>query len=221
MTAVKSRARRGMDKQAILETAFALFSEEGEAGFSVRKLGAAVGVDPMTVLHHFGSKDDLLRAIADHAVTLVELPAPSDDWRRDLRAVADTYRALAHRHPKVFHLHFRYNATGPSDHVSSEIVYCAMRRAGLSDAQAAGLGLAFYAFVLGFALAEAEGLLLPINEHDEDELMALDASAYKATRALVPALKDLNPDDAFAASMDALITGVAALASSGGQRGKP
>jgi len=31
-----------------------------------------------------------------------------------------------------------------------------MRRAGLPDERAAGLGLAFYAFVLGFALAEAE-----------------------------------------------------------------
>ena len=84
-----------------------------------------------------------------------------------------------------------------------------MRRAGLPDDRAAGLGLAFYAFVLGFALAEAEGLLRPINDADEAELDALDAEAYKATRALIPALKALDPDLAFSASMDAFIAGVA------------
>jgi AcrR family transcriptional regulator len=212
MAGLKSRARRGVEKQDILDAAFTLFTNEGEAGFSIRKLGALIGVDPMTVLHHFGSKDELLRAIADHAVRSVEVPRATASWRNDLRAVADAYRDLAHRHPRVFHLHFRYNATGPADHVSSEIVYCAMRRAGLAESEAAGLGLAFYAYVLGFALAESEGLLRPIGENDEAELNALDPVAYKATRALVPALKQLDPDAAFGVSMDAFIAGVAELA---------
>lgn len=163
----------------------------------------------MTVLHHFRSKDELLRALADHAVRGVEIPLATASWQNDLKAVANTFRSLAHRYPRIFHLHFRYHATGPADHVASEIVYCAMRRAGLPDDRAAGLGLAFYAFVLGFALAEAEGLLRPINDADEAELDSLDAEAYKATRALIPALKALDPDLAFSASMDAFIAGVA------------
>ncbi|MFA7307070.1 MAG: TetR/AcrR family transcriptional regulator C-terminal domain-containing protein [Hyphomicrobium sp.] len=209
MADLRPKVRRRFDKQAILEAAFELFAEEGESGFSIRKLAASVGIDPMTVLHHFRSKDELLRALADHAVCGVEIPLATASWQNDLKAVANTFRSLAHRYPRVFHLHFRYHATGPADHVASEIVYCAMRRAGLSDDRAAGLGLAFYAFVLGFALAEAEGLLRPINEADEAELDALDAGAYKATRALIPALKALDPDLAFSASMDAFIAGVA------------
>ena len=211
MADLRPKMRRRVDKQAILEAAFDLFAEEGEAGFSIRKLAGSVGVDPMTVLHHFRSKDELLRAIADHAVRGVEIPVATASWQNDLKAVANTFRSLAHRYPRIFHMHFRYHATGPADHVASEIVYCAMRRAGLSDEQAAGLGLAFYAFVLGFALAEAEGLLRPINESDAAELTALDADAYKSTRALVPALKALDPDFAFSASMDAFIAGVASF----------
>ena len=138
-----------------------MLSQEGESGFSVRKLGLCIGVDPMTVLHHFGSKDELLRAIADRALATVALPHPSNDWRADLRSVAAAYRDLAQRHPRLFHLHFRFHATGPADHASSEVVYRALRRAELPDADAAGLGLAFYAFLLGYALAEAEGLLAP------------------------------------------------------------
>jgi AcrR family transcriptional regulator len=186
-----------------------MLSREGEAGFSVRKLAGALRIDPMTVLHHFRSREELMREIADRALATVELPLPTGDWKRDLRAVAHAYRDLAHRHPRLFHLHFRFHATGPADHASSEVVYRALLSTGLSDAEAAGLGLAFYAFVLGFALAEAEGLLRPVSEDDAAELLALDPLGYPATRALVPAFKSLDPDLAFAASVDAFIDGVA------------
>lgn len=182
-------------------------SREGEAGFSVRKLGLHIGVDPMTVLHHFGSKDELLRRIADRALASVELPLPSGDWRTDLRQVAAAYRDLAHRHPRLFHLHFRFHATGPADHASSEVVYRALRGAGLPDAEAAGLGLTFYAFILGYALAETEGLLRPISDEDEAELLALDPLAYPATLALIPVFKALDRDAAFDTAVDAFIEG--------------
>lgn len=186
-----------------------MMSRVGEVGFSVRKLGSRIGVDPMTILHHFGSKEELLRRIADRALATVELPVPSADWRADLRNVATAYRDLAHRHPRVFHLHFRFHATGPVDHASSEVVYRALRNARLPDDEAAGLGLAFYAFVLGYALAEAEGLLRPISEEDEAELRALNPLACPATIALIPAFKTLDRDAAFNASVEAFIDGVA------------
>mgnify|MGYP003693949087 CR=1 FL=1 len=204
----RPRGRRGLDRDAILDAAFDMMSRVGEVDFSVRKLGSHIGVDPMTVLHHFGSKDELLRRIADRALATVELPLPSADWRADLRKVAVAYRDLAHRHPRLFHLHFRFHATGPADHASSEVVYRALRTAGLSDAEAAGLGLAFYAFILGYALAEAEGLLRPISDEDEAELLALDPLACPATQALIPAFKALDRDAAFDASVDAFVDGV-------------
>lgn len=203
------RARRP-DKAAILDCAFELLSEGGEEGFSVRKVAGRIGVDPMTVLHHFGAKDALLRAIADRALASVRLPKPSDDWRLDLKRIASAYRDLARRYPKIFHLHFRYHATGPADHASSEVVYRALLATGLAPKEAAGLGLAFYSFVLGFSLAEAEGLMLPLNEAEEGELLALDAEACPATRALIPAFKTLKPDHAFNSAVSAFIDGVAA-----------
>lgn len=212
MAEPKSRARRGVERSEILDAAFNLFASTGEQGFSIRKLAAALGVDPMTVLHHFGSKTELLRAIADRALRDIEMPVSTSNWQSDLKAVANAYRTLAHRHPLVFPLHFRYNATGPTDHISSEVVYCALRQAGLADAEVAGLGLAFYSFVLGFALAEGEGLLRPIGPNDETELEGLEPETYRATRSLIPALKTLDPEAAFDNSINVFILGVAALA---------
>jgi AcrR family transcriptional regulator len=209
----RSRTPRGLDRSAILETAFALLDEAGEDGFSVRKVGAAMGIDPMTVLHHFRSKEELLRQIADRALGSIELPRPSGDWRIDLKNVAVAYRRLAHRHPRLFHLHFRFHATGVADHVSSEIVYRALLDAGLPAERAAGLGLSFYAFVLGFALAEVEGLLKPLDGPEDEEMAALAADAFPATTRLLPAFRSLNSDQAFDDAIGAFICGIAAGAS--------
>ncbi len=204
----RSRTPRGLDRAAILEAAFALFDEAGEAGFSVRKVGAAMGIDPMTVLHHFKSKEELLRQIADRALGSIELPKPSGSWQDDLKNVADAYRRLAHRHPRLFHLHFRFHATGAADHTSSEIVYRALLDAGLATKEAAGLGLAFYAFVLGFALAEIEGLLRPLEGTEEAEMTALDAQQFPATCRLLPAFRTLEPGPAFDDAVGAFIAGI-------------
>jgi AcrR family transcriptional regulator len=202
------RGRRGLDRGAILDAAFDMLSRVGEVGFSVRKLGGRIGVDPMTVLHHFGSKEELLRRLADRALATVEMPLPSADWCADLRNVAAAHRDLAHRHPRLFHLHFRFHASWRAAQASSEVVYRALRSAGLPDDEAAALGLGFYAFILGYALAQAEGLLRPITDEDEAELKALDPLACPATLALIPAFKALDRDAAFDASVDAFIDGV-------------
>lgn len=209
MVKAQARGRRGLNRDDLLEAAFAFASKQGEAGFSLRKLGAVVGVDPMTLLHHFGSKDGLLREIADHSLKTVTLPAPTDDWRADLLAVAVAYRDLARRHPRLFPLHFRYHATGPRDHAASEVVHRALRASGLPDREAAGLGLAFFAFVLGFALAEAEGLMQPLSKAEEMELKALDATQFAATRAFIPAFKALDADATFDVTIAAFIDGIA------------
>ncbi len=214
----RPRAPRGLDKNAILKAAFDLLAAQGETGFSIRKLGAKAGIDPMTVLHHFGSKELLLRCIADRALSTVMLPPPSEDWQNDLRSVAGAYRDLARRYPRLFHLHFRFHATGPADHATSEVVYRAMRGAGLPDAEAAGVGLAFYAFVLGCGLAETEGLMQPLTSGEEAELRALDSTHCQATVALIPAFKTLNSSAAYAVAVEAFIAGIAVRGQGAGRQ---
>ncbi len=212
MAKAHPRGRRGLNRNDLLETAFHMASELGEDGFSLRKLGARLGVDPMTLLHHFGSKEGLLREIADYSLKTVDVPQPSDDWQADLRKVAQAYRDLARRHPRLFHLHFRYHATGARDHAASEVVHRALRSAGLPDQLAAGLGLTFFAFVLGFALAETEGLMQPLSTAEEAELEALDPVAFAATQAFIPAFKALDAEAVFSTAIDALMVGFAARA---------
>lgn len=50
-------------KARLRETALALFAENGIAATSLRSITAAAGVSPGLVIHHFGSKDGLRRAV--------------------------------------------------------------------------------------------------------------------------------------------------------------
>ncbi len=206
----KPRAPRGIDKADILSSAFELMATEGENGFSVRKLGAKIGIDPMTVLHHFSSRDALLRHIADRSLATIEIGPPTDDWKSDLKKVARAYRGLAHRYPKMFHLHFRFHSTGPADHATSEVVFRAMLNAGLPDRDAAGLALSFYTYLIGFGLAETEGLMQPLGPDEEQELRALDPIACAATQRLIPTFKTLDSGAAFDNTIEAFITGIEA-----------
>ncbi len=50
-------------KARLRETALALFADHGIAATSLRSIAAAAGVSPGLVIHHFGSKDGLRRAV--------------------------------------------------------------------------------------------------------------------------------------------------------------
>src|SRR5258708_39978720 len=54
---------------AVLDAAMALFAAHGPASVSVRDIAAAARVNHALVHRHFGSKQEVLRAVLDRAVT--------------------------------------------------------------------------------------------------------------------------------------------------------
>lgn len=213
--APRSRAPRGVSRAALVAVALEQIEAAGEAAFSVRGLAKALDLDPMTVLHHLGSREGALRLAADALIARLELPPPAEDWRAELASVAAAFRALARRHPRAFPLLLRFTATGPADYAQGERVYAALLRAGFAPARAAPLGLAFYAMVLGLAAAETGGMLQPATAAEAAEIAALDPAGFPATRALLAGFTNLDPAAAAAAGVAALIAGLAAASDAG------
>jgi AcrR family transcriptional regulator len=60
-------------KARIRDTAMELFGAEGVAATSLRAVAGAAGVSPGLVVHHFGSKQGLIRAVDEAVVTRIEL----------------------------------------------------------------------------------------------------------------------------------------------------
>ena len=64
------RRRRSAEdaKRAILDAAEARFAARGPAGIRLQEIAADVGVSHPAILHHFGSREDLMRAVIERAL---------------------------------------------------------------------------------------------------------------------------------------------------------
>jgi AcrR family transcriptional regulator len=78
----------------IREAAFRLFAARGVAGTSLRAIAEAAGTSAALVVHHFGSKEGLVRAVDDAAVATfrgalagVAIDQPADALSADFGAV--------------------------------------------------------------------------------------------------------------------------------------
>src|ERR1700738_4398255 len=70
MHASAKRARRTPEeaRRLILETAQQLIARAGPEGLRLQEIAAAAGISHPLILHHFGSREGLVRALTQQAV---------------------------------------------------------------------------------------------------------------------------------------------------------
>src|SRR5215470_10646554 len=97
-----------LSRARICSEALALVDEEGLDALSMRRLGARLGVEAMSLYRHVRDKADLLDAI--HAAVLGDLGtvrsggAAAGDWRALVAHMASALRTTLLRHPNVLPL---------------------------------------------------------------------------------------------------------------------
>ncbi|MGW0844526.1 TetR/AcrR family transcriptional regulator [Streptomyces sp. NPDC002787] len=69
MAGVKGQVqKRGVERRrAMVDAAIGLFSQQGVRGTGVAAIAERAGVTPSALIHHFGSKDGLVRAVLEEA----------------------------------------------------------------------------------------------------------------------------------------------------------
>ncbi len=93
-------SRDALSYDRVLHAALALVDAHGLAALSMRRLGAELGVEAMSLYRHIPNKDALLDAMVDAIVqTWVETAAPpTDDWRSRLASIMHrAHRSLLER----------------------------------------------------------------------------------------------------------------------------
>jgi AcrR family transcriptional regulator len=120
----------------MLDEALALLDAGGSAALTMRALGRTLGVNPMTVHHHFGGRDGLITALADRVYAGV-VPPDSAEPRAALEALLRGYGAKVARHPALTLEIFQSRAAFPAQaHRISASVVASLRAIGLSPARA-------------------------------------------------------------------------------------
>jgi AcrR family transcriptional regulator len=150
--------RAGLSRGLILDAAVALVDREGLDGLSMRKLGATLGVEAMTLYHYVPNKaallDGLVEWVVQHSATA---PALADGlpWDRILRRYAETLRTTLLSHPGVLPLFFTRPAVTPPALKAVEDGLRVLSEAGFALPRALDMINVLSIFVVGHAMAEA------------------------------------------------------------------
>jgi AcrR family transcriptional regulator len=97
--ATKSRTRRPLTRERVLEKAVAVADKDGIEALSMRRLGQALGVEAMSLYNHVANKGELVAAMVDSVVEQFELPDDEPRWDVAVRRCAVRAHDLLTEHP--------------------------------------------------------------------------------------------------------------------------
>ncbi|GGP81095.1 TetR/AcrR family transcriptional regulator C-terminal domain-containing protein [Streptosporangium pseudovulgare] len=198
--------RGKLSRERVLDAALALVDEIGVKGLTMRRLGAEIGVEAMTLYYYVPNKEALLDGLVERVLSraVAEPPAPGTPWRSMLREAAVGYRRELLRHPGVLPLVAGRPVSGPEALQVLEAGVAVLREAGFGLREAFHAITATITFVVGHTLAE-----VPPPGQDEP---ALDTTGFPLiAHAVAEGLG--APEDhqsRFDYALDALLDGFAA-----------
>lgn len=175
----------------------------------MRRLGAELGVDPMTIYGHIPDKAALFDGLVELVLAEVTVPGRTGEWADDFRAVAHAARATLLAHPHLIPLlGTRPPVTQPA-FTLWESLTSILLGAGLSEERAADGADCLGRLLIGHALAEAGqppgGDVGGGEEEHRQAQAALAAARYPALSRVQQASIVHDPGRIFELALDGLI----------------
>lgn len=200
MTARRTRGHSvGLTRAAVLRAALALADREGLKALSMRRLGAELDVEAMTIYHHVPNKDALLDGLVEQLVATIAPPVFETPWRDGIRRYALDLRAALLAHPNLVPLIASRPAITAQNLQVMETALEGLRSAGLAPADALDVIYAVTGFVVGQLVTAAEG-------DPVDQLAPLDLSGFPLLAEAAKGPRDAEARFVFA--LDALVSGL-------------
>jgi AcrR family transcriptional regulator len=198
---VSSGSRQRLSREAVLQAAVDLVDREGFEALSMRRLGDAVGIHATSLYNHVEDKEALLDGIIE--VVLDEVAAePGTDWKESLRVLAQGFREVSNRHPRVVRVFANRTLASPAWRRSVEDTLAALREGGFGEEEAVNAYRVFWAYLSGYVFAE-----LRLEEAPElrDYLAQLPQDEFPAMHALGPQLAATDRDREYELGVELLL----------------
>ncbi|MCF3105923.1 TetR/AcrR family transcriptional regulator C-terminal domain-containing protein [Streptomyces roseoverticillatus] len=201
--------RTALTREKVLRAALDVADRDGIDKLSMRRLGAELGVEAMSLYHYLPNKAALLDGLVELVTSAVrpDNDSPADQWTRRLRNFAVALRAELLRHPGMIPL----VATRPARSVAAlqavEDTAAALGRAGIPPLDALHLINSVATLVTGHCLAEASDTPGHPEQSTED---TPDLAAFPVLATAVAAGLGTPQDHQtrFDLALDALLDGL-------------
>ena len=182
-------------RAAVLASALEIIDRDGVDALSMRRLGEAVGRDPMALYRHVPNKAAVLDGVVEMVFERLSLDTTMADWAAALRTLGHDFRDLARAHPNVVPLLVTRPLATPLGmrppgilrHL--EDVLALLTGAGFTGGDALHVYRALFGFLYGHVLTE----LQEIVERPEETDHVLRLGLHRLPIGQFPHLRDLAP----------------------------
>ncbi|HZQ32745.1 MAG TPA: TetR/AcrR family transcriptional regulator C-terminal domain-containing protein [Mycobacterium sp.] len=205
-------------RAAVLTRALAIIDRDGVEALSMRRLGEAVGRDPMVLYRHVPNKNAVLDGVVEMVFQRLSVDTTNPDWAAALRDFAHHFRDVACAHPNVVPLLVtRPLATPlgmrpPGILRQLEDVVALLTAAGFSGADALHVYRTLFGFLFGHVLTELQEIVERPEETDHVlrlGLHRLPIGDFPHLRALAPAWAAYDGLAELDRGLDILLSGLA------------
>ena len=206
-----SSERTPLSRERIIEAAVTLVDEHGVNALSMRRLGAALGVEAMSIYNHIPNKDTLLKSLVEHILAQIEIPPEEDDWAERLKKMSRSYRSVALAHPHFVELIASRPYSGLPALRQVETIFEILEAGGFEESQWMDIVRTVSSFAIGFTLSEVSGFMGDATEQPEDDIdyEQLMGEFPRLVRML-PVFADINDAEQFEYGLDLFISGLKA-----------
>jgi AcrR family transcriptional regulator len=211
-----SRGRPPLSRDAVVRAALAIVDRDGLDSFSMRKLGAELGVDPMAAYYYFPNKAAVLDGIVDAVQS--EIAPLSDDndapWDVRLRKTMHAWRRVLRAHPHALPVLSTHPPFSDSSLRQWEAAAEILHAVGFTPVEALQAIGCISGYVIGVTLAEVGqqpgDLPDPTLEEVAAHIAQLPSNEFPILKAAFLGGMPDGPDTSFDDGLDLFIAGLKA-----------
>ncbi|WP_286852455.1 MULTISPECIES: TetR/AcrR family transcriptional regulator [Leisingera] len=161
------KGSRTLSKDDVLRQALQLLDTGGSKALTFKALAEALGVTPMAVAHHAGTRDEMIASLVATAFEGSDTPSMAATPKLRLRDLMTRYCAQVTRHPELAKCILENpSLIGPSLTGLTQLIEAEIAAAGVTGADARTLLCLIVDYTHGFAFAAAAapGAALKIDD---------------------------------------------------------
>jgi AcrR family transcriptional regulator len=188
--------KRPLTREAILDAAIELLDRHGLEAVSMRRLGAAVGVEAMSLYNHVPSKEALFDGIHERILLSLDPPTSARTWQSFTRHQAQALHRVLLAHPNAIPLFATRPAATPAAIKRLDRYLEVLLRAGFKPLNALSIVQLIAQLVVGHAMWTT-GV----------DIVLVDESAPPHVKQVERVLEKWDPDRELDLGIDALLHG--------------
>lgn len=206
-----TQTRETLTRDRIIDAAVVYADANGIEHLSMRKLGASLDVEAMSLYNHVANKDDIYDGMIDYVFSSIPLPEPDGDWQDEVRRIGVAGMDAFTTHPWTVALLMARGNFGPAALRFTDRVIATLNSAGFSDEDAHHAWQMLSSHTMGYAFQQATnpGVADSHGGAVSDQLVGV-ADEFPNVARLAPLLAQCEYGTEFAFGLDIIIAGLAA-----------